>query len=177
MSTKVLLTYKKAVADSLINQKQQGYNDGMQLLAGLAKLGLELESVKDWDTDVVLHFKSDFPNSTLDFNLDSRGIKDEFKALEAFYNRNRGALSFAEPTADELETIKEKYRIYATEKQIEALEVVERIANDLNTLKSGYGFAVDFSFASQLFYPFRQSADHKVEINKDDLLSYLQKLK
>ncbi|WP_369769244.1 hypothetical protein [Flavobacterium sp. WC2416] len=176
MNTRILLSENNAAAESLINQKQLGYKNGVQLLAGLAKLGLELESVNNWETDVLPHFKTDFPNSTLDFNLDSRGIKDEFKALEVFYNKNRGSLSFVAPTAEELEAIREKYRVYATVKQAEALEVVERVANDLNKLKSEFGFNLNFGYVSQLFYPLRQTADYKVEVSQEGLLSYLKKL-
>lgn len=172
----ILLSENNAAADSAINQKQASYKAGKFVLAGLAKLGLQLESVKDWETEVVPHFKTEFPNSTLDFNLDSRGIKEEFRALEAFYNKNRGGLSFVVPTAEELENIRESYRVYATEKQIEALEVVERIANDLNKLKSEFGFPLNFGYASQLFYPLRQTQDYKLEVSQDGLLSYLKKL-
>lgn len=173
---KTLLKENNAAAESAINQKQLGYKNGVQLLAGLAKLGLELESVNDWEADVVPYFRTGFPNSTIDFNLDSRGIKDEFRALEVFYNKNRGGMSFVAPTADELEAIREKYRVYATEKQIEALEVVERIKNDLNSLKVDFGFTLNFGYASQLFYPLRQTQDYKLEVSQDGLLSYLKKL-
>lgn len=173
---KTLLTYNEKAAEAAINQKQLGYKKGMQLLAGLAKLGLELDSLNDWETDVVPYFKTDFQNSTLDFNLDSRGIKDEFRALEVFYNKNRGGLTFVAPTADELEAIREKYRFYANEKQVQALEVVERIKNDLNSLKVDFGFTLNFGYASQLFYPLRQTQDYKLEVSQDGLVSYLKKL-
>lgn len=175
MKTDLLLQENKALAESAINQKQQSYKAGMFVLAGLAKFGLELDSVNDWEADVVPYFKTEFPNSTLGFNLDSKGIKDEFRKLEAYYNANKYGILFVEPTAEELEAIREQYRIYATDRQAEAHALAHSIANDLNKLKE-LGIPVN-TFQSLDFCPVLADNAGSLEVYQKSLLEFLTGIK
>lgn len=176
MKTDLLLQENTAAAESAITQKKAAYKAGMFVLAGLKKLGLELDSVNDWETEVVPHFKTEFPNSTLDFNLDSKGIKAEFRDLEAFYNKNRIGILFIEPTEAEINEIREKYRVYATDKQAEALKVVHETVANLNRLRDEFKIPVS-GMQSLSFCPVIASkgADG-LEVYESNLLPYLLRL-
>lgn len=175
MNTRILLDERKAVADSVINQKQQSHKAGMFVLAGLAKLGLELEAVSDWETEVIPHFKTEFVNSTLAFNLDAKGIKDEFRSLETYYNANKYGILFVEPTAEELEAIREQYRVYANDKQAAAHALAHSIANDLNKLKE-LGVPVN-TFQSLDFCPVFVNNAGSLEVYQKSLLEFLTGIK
>jgi len=172
---KILLNENKAVADSAINQKQQSHKAGMFVLAGLAKLGLKLDSVNDWTIDVEAEFRKDFPKADLDFNLNANGIKKEYRDLETYYNANKYGILFVEPTAGELEAIREQYRVYATEKQAEAHALAHSITNDLNKLKD-LGIPVN-TFQSLDFCPIFADNAGSLEVYTSNLISFLQGLK
>jgi len=136
MKKRILLSENATVANSVIAQKQNNFVNGKKVLSGLKGLGLSLDIVNDWKEDVEPHFLKQFPGSTLDFNLDAKGIKAEYNELAAFYKTNRGNLTYDEPTAEELEAVRESYRQYAeSEKQIEAYQLAHDVVNGLNRLK------------------------------------------
>lgn len=169
----ILLKENTAAAESTINQLGANYQRGKKLLETLKKMGFEAGSVTDWQ-EVEKHFHTN-PDWTLEFCLQSKGYTETFaEAKELFKPQNR----YEPITETEKEEIKEQNRVYASDRQKEALQLVNSVVNDLNTLKSEFEFPLNFFVASQLFYPFRQSKDYqKVEINNDGLLPYLQKLK
>lgn len=175
MNTRILLSENKEVADSVINQKQQSYKAGLFVLAGLAKFGLELEAVNNWEADVEPRFKTEFPNSTLNFNLSSRGIKDEFRSLETYYNANKYGILFEPLKNDEIEAIREQYRVYATEKQAAAHALAHSIANDLNKLKE-LGVPVN-TFQSLGFCPVFVNNAGSLEVYQKSLLEFLTGIK
>jgi hypothetical protein len=172
---RILLNENKAAADSVILYKKADFKNGQTVLARLAVMGLELNSVSDWETEVIPHFKTDFPNSTLDFNLDSKGIKKEFRDLETYYNGNKRGILFIEPTAGELEAIREQHRQYATEKQAEALALVHETVANLNRLKNEFQIPVS-SMQSLSFCPVIASNADGLEVYDSNLLPYLLRL-
>jgi hypothetical protein len=169
MSTKVLLKENNAAAESKIHFLNSDYQRGLKLIDTLKKIGF-VGIPTDWQ-EVEKHFHTN-PDWTLDFCLQSKGYLETFtEAKKLFSVGNR----YEPITEAEKEAVKEQHRVYATEKQAEALELVNSVANDLNKLKV-LGFAVNFGYASQLFYPLRQTQDFKVEVSDEALLPYLLKL-
>lgn len=146
MNSKILLKENKAaIAETLANQNT-GYANGSILLQKLKNIGLELKSVSDWQK-VEQHFKAQFPNATLDFNLEAQGISTPYYEAKEIFDRNRYLIRFNPVTDAEIEQIKEKYRVYtSTPKQVEVHNLVHGIIDNLNRLKE-LGINIDVSKA------------------------------
>lgn len=175
MKNRILLQENENLSSSVINQKQESYKAGLFVLNGLKKLGLELQSITDFETDVVPYFKTDFPKSTLAFNLQSRGVEKEYNALFDYYNANKNGILFVEPTPVEIQSIKESYRVYASNKQEEAHALVHSVVSDLNKLKNEFNIPVN-TMQSLSFCPVIASNADGLEVYASTLLPYLLRL-
>ncbi|WP_369765513.1 hypothetical protein [Flavobacterium sp. WC2429] len=169
MSTKVLLNENQAQADSKIHFLNLDYQRGKKMLETLKKIGFEAGSITDWQ-EVEKHFYTN-PDWTLEFNLQAKGYSETFaEAKKLFSSQNR----YEAITDAEKEEIKEQYRIYASDHQKEALQLVNSIADNLNRLKD-FNIPINSSYASQLCYVLRNK-DQNVTVSNESLLPYLLKL-
>lgn len=168
MSTKVLLKENNAAAESKIHFLNSDYQRGLKLIETLKKIGFE-GIPTDWQ-EVEKHFHTN-PDWTLDFCLQSKGYLETFveaKKMFSFQNRY-------EPIAEaEKEAIKEQCRVYATEKQAEALELVNSVVDNLNRLRE-FSIPINAGYASQLCYVLRNK-DGNVTLSDESLIPYLMKL-
>lgn len=166
---KILLKENSAAAESTINQLGANYQRGKKLLETLKKIGFETGSVTDWQ-EVEKHFHTN-PDWTLEFCLQSKGYTETFaEAKELFKPQNR----YEAITETEKEEIKEQYRVYASDRQKEALQLVNSVVNDLNRLKD-FNIPINASYSSQLCYVLRNT-DQNVTVSNESLLPYLLKL-
>ena len=134
-TTKILLKENEIIANEIIANARIAYSNGRTILSMLDKIGLKVDTVTDW-SEIEAQFTKDFPKATLTFNLQALGIETEYREAEAFYLKHRYTLRFTHVTDEEIEGIKEANRVYATtEKQIEIVQIFERMVNDLNRLK------------------------------------------
>lgn len=169
MSTKVLLSENQAQADSKIHFLNLDYQRGKKMLETLKKIGFEAGSVTDWQ-EVEKHFHSN-PDWTLEFCLQAKGYTETFaEAKKLFSSQNR----YEAITEAEKEAIKEEYRIYANDRQKEALQLVNSIVDNLNSLKD-FDIPINSSYASQLCYVLRNK-DGNVTLSDESLLPYLMRL-
>lgn len=177
MNTRILLDQRENLSNSVIESKTRQYSNGKKLLSMLNGIGLEVEAVNDWTKEVEATFRAEYPNASLDFCLDAKGIKEPYRVAETFYKANFGNLSFEELTAEQLEAIKEQYCIFAeTENQIEAFNLAHSVAKDLTRLKS-LKMPIDGFFIMKLA-PFLHKTDNgKIAVNEKSLNSYVQSLK
>lgn len=172
---KILLKDDNAGAENAINAINQGYQDGLNLLQKLSVLGLEVKEVKDWQKDVEPYFKQQFPNSTLDFNLEASGLKKQYYEAEQLFKTSHDIL-FAKPTADELEAVREHYKTYTqTEKQVEAYNLIHDTVKNLNSIKE-LGLPVSVMSVSELC-PLMVNSRGVVEVYTPNLISFIQGLK
>jgi len=172
---KILLKEDNAGAENAINAINKGYQDGLTLLQKLSVFGLEVTEVKDWKKDVEPYFKQQFPNSTLDFNLEASGLKKQYFEAEQLFKTSHNIL-FAKPTADELEAVREHYRTYAeTEKQVEAYNLIHDTVKNLNSIKE-LGLPVNVMSVSDLC-PLMVNSGGVVEVYTPNLVSFISSLK
>ena len=168
MNTRILLKENTAAAESTINQLGANYNKGKKMLEILKKIGFEAIPTS-W-SEVEKHFHSN-PDWTLEFCLQSKGYTEIFaEAKELFSPQNR----YEAITEAEKEAIKEQYRVYATDRQKEALQLVNSIVDNINRLKD-FDIPINSSYASQLCYVLRNK-EGKVTVSNESLLPYLLKL-
>lgn len=172
---KILLKEDKGAAQNAINAINQGYQDGLNLLKKLSVLGLELNEVKDWKKQIEPHFKQQFPNSSLDFNLEASGLKNQYFEAEQLYKSSHNIL-FTAPTDEELEQLKEYYRTYAeSEKQIEAYTLIHDTVKNLNRIKE-LGLPLNTMSVSDIC-PLMVNSGGVVEVYTPNLISFIQGLK
>ncbi|MBF4519482.1 hypothetical protein IRZ71_24320 [Flavobacterium sp. ANB] len=131
---RILVKFNNAVYDELIQYEKLKYNNGLKMLDMLRRLGLDLHEVDNWEA-VEQHFKTDYPNATLSFNLQANGIDDDYKIAEAFYFKNQSLLAYKPLTEIRTEAIREESSTYAERpEQLEIYELVHKIVTDLNRL-------------------------------------------
>jgi hypothetical protein len=132
---KILLHENTNAYNELIANAKNAYSNGITLLSMLAKIGLTVESVNDWEA-IEQEFTKDYPKAPLTFNLQANGIETEFRDAEAFYLKHRLQMSFEPLTDAMIEQTKESQRVYATtESQIRAIELFNTIKDSLLELK------------------------------------------
>lgn len=132
---KILLDDRTELANNVLKELNQGYENGRELLKMLSALGLQLDEVTDWSA-IESHFTQQFPKATLQFNLEASGIAKAFRAAEAFYIQHKNSLTFAPMTAEEKEMHRESLRIYAdTPRTIEIHGLLMQTIDNLNRLK------------------------------------------
>lgn len=171
---KILLLNNTAAAESAIAVVNEGYKNGMNLLSKLSDLGLELTEVKNWQKEVEPHFKQQFPNSTLDFNLEASGLKNQYFEAEQLFKTSHN-LFFVKPTTEEIEAIQEHYKVYAeSEKQIEAYNLVHTVAKDLNRLNE---FIPVNTFHASDLSPVLVNNAGAVEVYQKNLVEFVLSLK
>lgn len=171
---KILLKDDKGASQKAIETINQGYNDGLNLLKQLKNLGLELTDVKNW-SEVQPHFMQQFPNSSLEFNLEASGLKKQYYEAEKLFNSSQNVL-FVEPTAEELEQVRELYRTYAeSEKQILAYNLIHDTIKNLNSIKS-LGLPVNAMSISDVC-PLMVSDKGNIEVYQPNLISFISSLK
>lgn len=174
MNTKILLKENEVIANSVIEQKQKQFQNGKMLLSLLANLGIERTELSSWQ-DIENEMKQSFPNATAEFNAASQGIEQQYTAAKDFYQLNAGNLSFQMLTAEEIEAIKEQYRVYATEKQAEAYKLAHSVVDGLNRLKD-LGLPIDPFYVSKLSTNFVES-NGKIEIYNRNFIDAIAGLK
>lgn len=173
---KILLKEDKGAAQNAINAINQGYQNGLELLKKLSDLGLELNEVKNWQKDIEPHFKQQFPNSSLDFNLEASGAKVLYFEAEQLFKSSPN-LFFVKPTTEEIEAIQEHYKVYAeSEKQIEAYNLVHTVAKDLNRLKE-LGIPVNTFDISNVCPVLVNGTGGVTEVYNRNLIEFVQGLK
>jgi hypothetical protein len=135
-NTKILLKENANISNEKITNATNAYNNGIKLLQKLEAIGLKLDSVTDWD-EIVKHFTAEYPKAPKKLSLELSGVLDEFTDAENFYLTHKGRLRYEPITDQEIESIKENSRQYATsEKQIEVHGLVHEITDKLNKLNS-----------------------------------------
>nr|WP_309760376.1 hypothetical protein [Flavobacterium sp.] len=135
-TTKILLLENENSYNEIISNSKTAYSNGQTLLSKLAKLGLTLSKVENWEA-IELEFKKDYPKATIQFNIDANGITEQYREAEAFYVKHRHALRFEPLTQIEIEQIRESQRIYTTnENQVRAIELFNTIKDSLLELKN-----------------------------------------
>jgi hypothetical protein len=175
MKTDLLLQDNKAAADSVINAANESYKNGLTLLRHLSGLGLEeVKEVKDWQ-EIENHFKAEYPQASLQFNLQAKNIEAPYMEAYNYYKANKGNISFEKLTEDATENIRNEYRVYATEKQTEAYNLAHSIAADLNKLKE-LGLPVNSFYAAELC-PLMVNNAGSVEVYEKNLIEFVQSVK
>lgn len=171
---KILLKDDKAASKKAIEAINQGYNDGLNLLKQLKNLELELTEVKNWN-EIQSHFMEQFPNSSLEFNLEASGLKKQYYEAEKLFKSSQN-IRFVEPTPEEVEQVSERYKVYAeSEKQISAYNLIHDTVKNLNTIKS-LGLPVNAMSVSDVC-PLMVSDKGNVEVYQPNLISFIQGLK
>jgi hypothetical protein len=170
----ILLKTNPGAENEIATVKAQ-YTNGKALLSKLTALGLtELTEVKSWTNEVAPHFMEQFPNATLDFNLEASGLKAAYNEAEKLFKLSAGR--FTEPTAEELDNISEKYKVYASsEKQIEAYNLVHTIIADLQRLKE-FGTHINASYLPNLS-SLMTSIDGVPAVSNERLANFIQSMK
>lgn len=173
---KILLKEDKKGAENAIAAINKGYADGLNLLKKLSVLGLELTEVKDWKKEVEPHFKQQFPDASLDFNLEANGTKVLYFEAEQLF-KTASNLFFVKPTTEEIEAIQEHYKVYAeTDNQIEAFNLVHTVAKDLNRLKE-LGIPVNTFDISNVCPVLVNGTGGVTEVYNRNLIEFVQGLK
>lgn len=171
---KILLKEEKG-AENAIAAINKGYADGLNLLKKLSVLGLKLNEVKDWKKEVEPHFKQQFPNSSLSFNLEATGLESQYFEAEQLFKSSHNIL-FTAPTVEELEELQEHYKVYAeSEKQIEAYNLIHDTVKNLNRIKE-LGLPFNAMSVSDLC-PLMVSSGGVVEVYTPNLISFISSLK
>lgn len=134
-SKRILLKENANSYNEIIANKKQDFANGQILIKMLAKLGLTVSKVENWEA-IELEFKKDYPKANIQFNIDANGITEQYREAEAFYLKHRLQMSFEPITESQISDIKESQRVYTTnEKQIEAIELFNTIKDSLLKLK------------------------------------------
>ena len=134
-SKRILLKENANSYNEIIANKKQDFANGQMLIKMLAKIGLAVENVNDWGA-IEQHFMTEFPKANLTFNLQANSIESEYREAEAFHLKHRQRLSFEPITDEQIESIKESQRVYATtESQIKAIELFNTVKDSLLKLK------------------------------------------
>jgi hypothetical protein len=133
---KILLDPRTNISNEIISNEAAKYQNALTLLRMLKNLGLDLKSVKDWTTDVETVLKEAFPNSTMEWVMNSLGKFAEYSEAETFYLKNKYLLSYQPLTDEAKEAIIEQYKLYAdSPAQMEAYELLQSTIANLNRLK------------------------------------------
>lgn len=134
MKKRILLKENEVNYNDVIYNEKQQFENGKTLLRLLAKIGIEKTEVTNW-SEIESLVKVPFPLANIQFNIDSQGITTGYRSAEEFYLKHYQRLSFEPITAEQIEAIKEKHRIYATtEKQLEAHALINTVVDSLNRL-------------------------------------------
>jgi hypothetical protein len=169
----ILLKTNPGAENEIAAVKQQ-YANGKTLLSKLADLGLDFTEVKSWTNEVEPHFKQQFPNASLDFNLEASGLKAAYYEAEKLFKLAAGR--WTEPTAEEFEVITQKYKVYAsTAKQIEAYNLVHSIVADLQRLND-FGTNINASYLPNLS-SLMTSNDGVPAVSRERLTNFIQSMK
>lgn len=175
---KILLKENELSYNEMIKAENQKINNGKTLLANLAKLGLNLSSVENWQI-VESHFLQPFPKANLTFNLHAAGIEKEYRDLEAFYLKNSYNLRFDPITEEEQETIREQHRIYANSpQQLKAHSLIHSIVDNFNELQK-LGVSLNGAGIREVHRVFVYSLldEDKFQIRPDALINIIQSIK
>jgi hypothetical protein len=171
---KKILLKTNTGAEQEIAMVKQNYINGKNLLNKLAELGLELTEVKNWTNEVLPHFMGQFPNATLDFNLEASGLKAAYNEALQLYKLSAGR--FTKPTEADFEAIAEKYKVYASsEMQLEAYNLVHSIIADLQRL-NGFGAYINASYLPNLS-SLMTSVDGVPAVADERLANWIQAMK
>lgn len=176
---KILLKENEVAYNQLLSYEISKYDNGKTLLAMLAKIGLNLSSVENWES-IEQEFKKDYPKANLTFNLQANGIEQEYKEAEAYYLKHRQAMTFEPLTEDQQEAIREQYRLYATTpQQIEAHGLINSIVDNFNRL---YELGVNSMDGAQIrnidrVFAFSHIDKVKFQIQPDALTKIIQAIK
>lgn len=134
-SKRILLKENEASSNEIIANAKNAYSNGITLLSMLDKLGLTLSKVENWEA-IESSLMTDYPKATIQFNIDANGITEQYREAEAFYLKHRQRLSFEPITDEQIESIKESQRVYATtESQIKTIELFNTVKDSLLKLK------------------------------------------
>lgn len=134
MNNRILLKENIESYKELILEENRQFENGKILLGLLAKCGIIKTEVTNW-SEIESFVSSDYPKATIQFNIDANGITEQYRKAEAFYLKNRARLSFKSITDEEIEILKERYRVYTTtEKQLEAHALIHNVIDSLNRL-------------------------------------------
>lgn len=178
MTTRILLSEMPAVANELIQLEQLKSANGKKVLKMLSSIGLDVSKIDNWQA-IEQEFTKDYPKATLTFNLQANGIEAEYSEAEAFYLKNRNAMSFDEVTPEHIEDIRENCRVYAdSPEQIKAHGLITTVVENLNLLDQ-LGVKFDFATIYEVSRLFEGDvrATPKLKVNQKTLASTLVNLK
>ncbi len=177
-TTKILLDDRQALANNVIKELSQTFENGQKMLSLLKEIGIDKTELTDW-AEIETICKANFPNATIQFNIEANGIEKQYRDAEEFYRKNKGALSFEPMSEQEKENERENLRIYATtDNQIEAHALILQTIDNFNRLQE-LGVNLDYSnahFLNKVFsYDYRKEV--KMEVYKPNLISLITELK
>ena len=178
MTTKILLDDRTELANKVIIELSQSYENGKKMLSLLAAIGIEKSEITDWQ-EIETLCKKDFPKATIQFNIEANGIEKEYKEAEAFYLKHRNSISYSPISEEEKEINRESVRIYAdTPQQIEAYNLIMQTIDNLNRLGE-LGVKIDFTLSYQLHKVFESRYDRTPQMkpNKTYLVSAVKGVK
>jgi hypothetical protein len=134
MNKRILLKENEVIYNEVIYNEQQQFENGKTLLRLLAKIGIVKTELTNW-SEIESLVTVDYPKAPIQFNIDANGITEQYREAEAFFLKHYQRLSFEPITAEQIEAMKEKHRIYATtEKQLEAYALINTVIDSLNRL-------------------------------------------
>ncbi|MDI5899643.1 hypothetical protein, partial [Flavobacterium yafengii] len=173
MKKRILLQENENLAQSIIELEQNQATNWKKVDTLLNECGLNVQDISSWtDIDNLLLKDFQFPKATIEFNLDALGIRTQYEqAKKIYYDNLRGTQYDIEVTAERIEEIKEKKRVYATtQNQVDTINIVRSIVESVNKLNS-FGIRIDVNGILDSSTIFASETRGTVKINERNLFT------
>lgn len=179
MKKRILLKENENLSQSIIELEKSQATSWKKVSSLLNECGLIVQDIDSWtEIDALISKGFQFPKATIEFNLDALGIRMQYEQAKKIYHDNlKGTLYIVEVTAERIEEIKEKQRVYATtQNQIDTINIARSIVEGVNKLNS-LGIRVDVSSILESSSIFSSDNRQTVKINERNLFADVVRVK